>query len=278
MLTPIFAGLLLLGSLGCTEKDPKVVVTSLPVSDKGWSFDTTPVWADEFDAPGKPDPTRWTYDVGGGGWGNNELQYYTQGDNVDIADGICTITAKKEIREGAQYTSTRMVTRGLGDFTYGRFEARLQVPSGRGTWPAFWMLPTDRVYGDWPKSGEIDIMEHVGYDPNVFHFSTHCEAYYFKQGNQKTSSLKVPTGTSEFHTYRTDWTPYSIKGFIDDQQIFEFDNQNGGYKVWPFDKRFHMLFNLAVGGDWGGASGIDASAFPQKMMIDYVRVYKMIDK
>lgn len=278
MLSPIFASFLLFSSLGCTQKDPEIVVTTLPVSDKGWTFETTPVWADEFDAPGKPDPTKWTYDVGAGGWGNNEKEYYTAGDNVDIADGVCTITAKREARDGAQYTSSRMVTRGLGDFTYGRVEARLQVPSGRGTWPAFWMLPTDRVYGDWPKSGEIDIMEHVGYDPNNFHFSTHCEAYYFKQGNQKTASLKVPTGTSDLHLYRVDWTPYSIKGFIDDVQIFEFDNQNGGYKVWPFDKRFHILLNLAIGGDWGGANGIDDSAFPQKMLIDYVRVYKMVEK
>jgi beta-glucanase (GH16 family) len=140
------------------------------------------------------------------------------------------------------------------------------------------MLPTDFAYGEWPKSGEIDIMEHVGYDLNKVHITMHTEAYYFKINTQKSATKVIPTATTEFHLYRVDWTPYSIKGYIDDLQIFEFINEGKGYKVWPFDKRFHLLLNIAVGGDWGGAQGIDQMAFPAAMEVDYVRVYKMINK
>lgn len=280
MLTPLFWTLLALGGPACTEKDPVVTVKTTVVKDKGWTFETTPVWADEFDYNGKPNPAKWAYDVGASGWGNNEKQYYTSGDNSDVANGMLTITAKKESREGAKYTSSRMVTRNLGDFTYGRIEAKMKLPSGRGTWPAFWMLPTDYAYGNWPKSGEIDIMEHVGYDPNVVHITTHCEAYYFKLGNQKSASKKVDNATTDFHTYRVDWTPYAVRGYIDDftTPVFEYVNQNNGYATWPFDKRFHLLLNIAVGGDWGGAQGIDDNIFPATMLVDYVRVYKMIEK
>ena len=263
----------------CTEKEPEITASNvLPVSDKSWAFDTAAVWSDEFSGTGKPDPAKWSYDVGASGWGNNEKEYYTNGANADVSNGTLKIIAKKETIEGGTYSSTRMVTKGKGDFLYGRFVARMKLPAGKGTWPAFWMLPTDYAYGDWPKSGEVDIMEHVGYDPNVIHISTHCAAYYFKIGNQKTSTLTVPTATSDFHNYRIDWTPYAIRGFVDDTQIFEFTNQNNGYASWPFDKRFHLLLNLAVGGDWGGAQGIDDGAFPSTMEVDYVRVYKMIDK
>jgi beta-glucanase (GH16 family) len=191
-----------------------------------------------------------------------------------------TITAKKEAKGDAKYTSGRMVTRGLADFTYGRFEARIKLPTGRGLWPAFWMLPTDRAYGDWPKSGEIDILEQVGYDPNTINISTHCEAFYFKLGNQKTATKVVPTATSDFHIYRVDWTPYAVRGYIDQDStpVFEYTNKSLGYSTWPFDKNFHMLLNVAVGGDWGGAKGIDDSIFPAKMAVDYVRYYKMLPK
>ena len=128
------------------------------------------------------------------------------------------------------------------------------------------------------KSGEIDIMEHVGYDQNNVHFSTHSEAYYFLINTQKTSTKIIPTASTEFHKYRVDWTPYAIRGYFDDVKVFEFVNEGTGYKAWPFDKRFHILLNLAVGGNWGGAKGIDDSIFPQQFEVDYVRYYKMIDK
>jgi len=266
--------------IACTEKDTVNITQSAEtnVEDKGWTFETTPIWQDEFDVNGAPNAQRWGYDVGGGGFGNNEKQYYTNGSNVNINNGILTIEARKEIYQGSDYTSCRLITKGTGDFLYGRFEAKMKLPSGRGTWPAFWMLPTDNEYGNWPKSGEIDIMEHVGYDPNKVHQSVHTGAYNHKIGTQKTASTVINTAMSDYHVYRVDWTPYAVRGYIDDVKIFEFVNGNSGFAAWPFDKRFHLLLNLAVGGDWGGANGIDPTVFPAKLLVDYVRVYKMIPK
>lgn len=269
--------------LSCSGKGDSDTTTN-PVSpqgpvDKHWTFETTPAWADEFDYTGLPDNTKWGYDIGGGGWGNNELEYYTNSpDNASVANGKLTITARKEVKENRNYTSARLVTRGKGDFLYGRFEIKAKLPAGKGTWPAIWMLPTDWAYGDWPKSGEIDIMEHVGYDQDVIHISAHTEAYYFRINTQKTSVKKIQNASTEYHVYRMDWTPYALRGYIDDQLIFEFINEGKGYKVWPFDKKFHLLLNLAVGGDWGGAQGMDESIYPVSMDVDYVRVYKMIEK
>lgn len=276
----IIACLLLL--IACSGKGDSIAVTPVtpqgPI-DSGWTFATTPVWADEFDYTGLPDRTKWGYDIGGSGWGNNELEYYTDSiSNASAANGILTITAKKEVKGGRNYTSARLVTKGKGDFLYGRIEVKAKLPSGKGTWPAIWMLPTDWAYGDWPKSGEIDIMEHVGYDPNVVHISSHTGAYYFKINTQKTSTKKIDNATTAFHVYRMDWTPYALRGYIDDQLIFQFVNEGKGYTVWPFDKKFHLLLNVAVGGDWGGAQGIDETVFPAAMQVDYVRVYKMINK
>jgi beta-glucanase (GH16 family) len=270
---------LAIASLGCTEKDP--TPPSAPktfVEDKGWEFETTPVWTDEFDNNGKPSTSKWVHEVGGGGWGNNELQYYTNQNNSQIANGVLTITARKEDFENRKYTSTRMISRNVGDFLYGRVVSRIKLPKGRGTWPAFWMLPTDSEYGVWPRSGEIDIMEHVGYRPGEVHASVHTEAYNHSINTQKTNKTMVPTFDSEFHDYRVDWTPYSIKGFVDGVQYFEFVNSNTGSKAWPFNKRFFIILNIAVGGNWGGAQGVDDSIFPATMEVDYVRVYKMIEK
>ncbi|RIJ42797.1 glycoside hydrolase family 16 protein [Pontibacter oryzae] len=264
----------------CSSSDsPKPVIT-LPKAptDQNWTFESTPVWADEFDYNGAPDQNKWGYDIGGSGWGNNELQYYTNlTSNASVADGKLTIIARKETKENREYTSARLVSKGKGDFLYGRFEIRAKLPTGKGTWPAIWMLPTDWAYGNWPKSGEIDIMEHVGYDQNKIHVTVHTEAYNHSKGTQKGNSKVIPTASSEFHTYRVDWTPYAVRGYIDGAPVFEFTNEGKGYTSWPFDKRFHILLNLAVGGDWGGAQGVDASVFPQAMEVDYVRVYKMKD-
>jgi beta-glucanase (GH16 family) len=277
LVVPFFSliGLLFLGA--CTEKDEDTVVKITPIEDKAWKFSDTPVWADEFDGSGSPDPTKWGYEVGNSGWGNNELQYYTKGENASVANGKLTIEARKEDRSGAKYTSTRMLTRNLKDFLYGRFEASIKIPPGRGTWPAFWMLPSDNAYGNWPKSGEIDIMEHVGYDPNKVHISVHTEAYNHLIRTEKTSSKVLPTAISEFHKYRVDWTPYSVRGFVDDVQVFEFINKNTGYSSWPFNKKFFLILNIAVGGNWGGAQGVDDGIFPTKMEVDYVRVYSLVN-
>jgi len=264
-----------------TKQDEAIILPPKPVEivDKQWSFEAAPNWVDEFDYTGLPATNKWDYDLGGSGWGNNEKQLYTNTlNNVSVADGKLTITAKKENMNGMAYTSTRLVTRGKLDVLYGRIEVRAKLPTGRGTWPAIWMLPTDRAYGDWPKSGEIDIMEHVGYDQNTVHFSTHSEAYYFKINTQKTSKKLIPDASTAFHDYRVDWTPYAIRGYFDNTLVFEFTNEGKTYKEWPFDKRFHILINLAVGGDWGGAQGIDDSIFPQKFEVEHVRYYKMIEK
>lgn len=240
-------------------------------------FSSQPIWADEFNVEGLPDPTKWSYDIGRGaeGWGNKELQYYTdkRAENAYVSNGTLKIRAIKEAYEGSEYTSARLVSKNKGDFRYGRFEVRARVPEGRGTWPAAWMLPTDKKYGGWPKSGEIDILEHVGYDPDVVHISVHTQDYHHSIGTQKTAFRKIDDARSKFHTYRVDWTPTHIRGFVDDVQLFEFKNEGKGPNAWPFDQSFHWILNLAVGGNWGGQKGLDEAAFPAEYEVDYVRVY-----
>jgi beta-glucanase (GH16 family) len=239
------------------------------------------VWSDEFNYNGLPDPKKWDYDVGGHGWGNKELQFYTASrkENARVEDGHLIIEARKESWEGRDYTSARLVSRGKGDWTYGRFEVSAKLPSGRGTWPAIWMLPTGWTYGSWPSSGEIDIMEHVGFDADVIHTSIHTRAYNHTINTQKTAQLKVPNSRSDFNVYAVEWTPDEIRGFVNDQQLFSFRNERltntaADYKPWPFDKPFHLLLNLAVGGTWGGQQGVDATIWPQRLEVDYVRVYQ----
>ncbi len=254
------------------------VLQPQPPQDKNWAFETTPTWSDEFNYTGAPETSKWGYDIGGHGWGNNELQYYTNSlQNAKVENGKLTITARPETMGTNTYTSARLVTKGKGDFLYGRVEVSAKLPAGKGTWPAIWMLPTDWAYGDWPKSGEIDIMEHVGYDPNNVLFSVHTMDYNHSIGTQKSGGKLIPTAIGAFHKYRVDWTPYAVRGYFDDEQVFQFVNEGKGYSKWPFDKRFHLLINLAVGGNWGGAQGIDPTAFPASFEIDYVRVYKMIE-
>jgi beta-glucanase (GH16 family) len=260
------------------EPQPFIIQPTAP-QDLNWRFESTPVWADEFDYTGQPDPNKWGYDIGGTGWGNNELQYYTDRlSNASVGDGTLKITARKENVENREYSSARLVTKNKGDFLYGRFEFRAKLPTGVGTWPAIWMLPTDWAYGGWPKSGEIDVMEHVGYDQNKVHITVHTEAYNHGKNTQKGKTRIVETASTAFHLYRVDWTPYAIRGYIDNIPVFEFINEGKGSDVWPFDKRFHLLMNIAVGGNWGGQQGVDPSVYPQTLEVDYVRVYKMIEK
>lgn len=256
-------------------KKPNVKPKHARVSDKVYTFENTPIWSDEFTNAGGLDLSKWGYDLGGNGWGNGELQYYTEGKNLHIHNGMLTIEARKENLGSNHYTSTRISTKGKGDWLYGRFEMKAIVPTGKGTWPAFWMLPTDNAYGIWPNSGEIDIMEHVGYDPNRIHSTVHTLDFNHMKGTQVGNQLSIPTATTDFHVYRVDWTPDYVRGFIDDKQYFEFKNSGKGFGAWPFNKRFHLLVNLAVGGGWGGKEGVDPAAFPVEYKIDYVRVYKM---
>ncbi len=271
-----FWSLLITFFVSCTEKTEIPIVTPKePVVDKNWAFESTPVWEDNFSGT-TIDGSKWAYETGGSGWGNNELQNYTAGQNASILNGNLVIEAKRENSNGREYTSTRMITKGKGDFLYGRFEIRAKLPRGRGTWPAIWMLSTDNQYGSWPSSGEIDIMEHVGYDPGKIHASIHTSDYNHTKNTQKTASKMVADAMDAFHIYRVDWTPYAVRGFVDGVQYFEFVNNGKGFTAWPFDKRFHLILNIAVGGNWGGAQGVDNTIFPAKMEVDYVKVFKMI--
>ncbi len=253
-------------------------------AQKDYSSITTPtgtwelVWNDEFNYTGLPDSTKWSYDTDGNawGWGNNEAQWYTKADhsNAWVDAGILTITALKQEMEGKAYTSARLITKGKGDWLYGRFEIRAKLPTGRGTWPAIWMLPTDWEYGGWPKSGEIDIMENVGYDPDTIVGSAHTQTYNHVAGTQKNARIYFPDSYKDFQTYSLEWDANEYRLYLNDKHYFTFRNEKTGPDEWPFDKRFHILLNLAVGGNWGGMQGIDDSLFPHRFEIDYVRVYK----
>lgn len=278
----VFILLLVITGLACSPNSsppgPSNVQPKTPEAKK-YSFKTEPIWADEFEYTGLPNPEKWGYDIGGSGWGNNELQYYTnKPENASLAEGMLTITARREPTEGREYSSSRLITKNKGDFLYGRFEIKARLPTGKGTWPAIWMLPTDWEYGGWPKSGEIDIMEHVGYDQDRVHITVHTEAFNHGIGTQLGQNKIIRGASSDFHLYRVDWTPADIKGYIDDQLVFTFINSGKGYKEWPFDKRFHLLLNIAVGGNWGGAQGVDPDVYPQSMVIDYVRVYELVEQ
>lgn len=261
----------------CSKKNTGTASTPNPSppssTPPSWSFETTPVWIDDFSTT-NVDASKWTFETGGNGWGNNELEYYTNGDNAVVENGILKIIAKKETVGGRNYTSSRMITKNKGDWTYGRFEIRAKIPKGVGTWPAIWLLATDNAYGGWPNSGEIDIMENVGFDQDNIHFTVHNKTY--NGGNGKGATHLTPGASNDFHIYRCDWTPSGIRGFIDGDQYFEYANLNSGFATWPYDQKFFMILNVAVGGNWGGLQGVDDTSFPAAMEIDYIKVYKWI--
>lgn len=245
------------------------------ISSDKWKFESTPVWSEEFNYSGLPDTSKWILQTGGDGWGNNELQYYTSIGNAYVNDGVLKITALLKKRKERGYTSARIITKHKAEWKYGRVEVRMKLPKGRGTWPAVWMLPAQQ--SDNAVDGEIDIMEHVGYDQDKVHFSVHTKANNAYSKNEKTSAVTIANASEEFHTYRMDWAPYGIKGFVDDEEYFEYPNEHKGNTHWPFNKKYFMIINLAIGGDWGGAKGIDKKIFPAEMEVDYVRVYKFLE-
>jgi beta-glucanase (GH16 family) len=246
--------------------------------DSGWSFETTPSFSDEFNYNGTPDTSKWGYDLGGGGWGNQELEYYTDSlKNAYVSNGMLHINALNQIMGKALYTSARMVSKNAGSLLYGRIEVSAKLPSSpKGAWPAIWMLPNTDAYGSWPNSGEIDIMEQVSFDPLNVHFSVHNSVNY--GGNSHTETTTIPTDTSAFHKYRLDWTPYALRGYYDDIEVLTFVNPGTGSNQWPFDQPFHLLMNIAIGGSWGGSQGVDGHVCPATMLVDYVHFYKMIHK
>jgi len=229
------------------------------------------IWSDEFNYTGSPESTKWNYNIGRGdnGWGNGEAQYYTSRlENVKVEDGYLTITAKKENYEGAEYTSTRLLTQGKFDFTYGKVEVRAKLPIGAGTWPAIWMLGDSFSTVGWPASGEIDIMEQTGADKN----NTLGTCHWFDSGTNANASYgettAVTNASSEFHIYSLEWTEDSLKIFVDDVKFYELAN-NGDL---PFNDNFFMILNVAMGGSLGGT--IDAGFTEDSMEVDYVRVYQ----
>jgi beta-glucanase (GH16 family) len=236
------------------------------------------VWSDEFNYNGLPDSSKWIYDTEGNsvGWGNQEEEFYTIGrkENAWAKNGILDITAIKENFEGKKYTSARLVSKA--DWKFGRIEVRAKLPNGRGTWPAIWMMPGGWSFkdGNWPTIGEIDIMEQVGWDLNVIHASAHSKDYQWQAATQKTAVIKVPDATEKFHNYIFEWSPEVMKAYVDDSCYFVYENEGLGESKWPYNKPFYLILNVAVGGAWGNIKGIDESAFPQTMEIDYVRVYQ----
>lgn len=237
------------------------------------------VWNDEFNKNGLPDSENWGYDVGGGGWGNNERQEYMAKDlkTARVDDGSLIITAFLiNGTSGKSYRSARLVTRGKHAWKYGRIEMRAKLPAGRGIWPAFWMLPEEWNYGNgsWPDNGEIDIMEYVGYDPDVIHGTVHTNKRNHLLGTQAGASMQVGGVENEFHVYALEWDAEMISIYVDGYKYFEYPNEGQGWEYWPFDKEFHIILNTAIGGNWGGAQGVDDTIFPQEFVIDYVRVYQ----
>ncbi|MBD0778687.1 glycoside hydrolase family 16 protein [Maribacter sp. ANRC-HE7] len=231
------------------------------------------IWSDEFDTDGAPDTTKWTYDIGTGsnGWGNNESQYYTNRvDNVTISEGTLKITAKKESYEGSEYTSARMKTQDLFEFTHGRVDVRAKLPAGGGTWPALWMLGANFETVNWPACGEIDIMEHVGNDEGTVHGSIHNASSSGATVN--TGETTVSDATSEFHVYSVNWSEDEISFLVDDEIFYTYSPDPKDGDTWPFDTDQFIIMNVAMGGNFGGA--IDASFTEATMEVDYVRVYQ----
>ena len=242
------------------------------VSGHSWRW----VWGDEFDYRGLPDPARWDYEVGY--IRNQELQYYTQAreENAHVADGHLVITARQDDYQGHRYTSASLHTKGKASWIYGRIEVSARLPTGVGMWPAIWMLGTNIDQVGWPRCGEIDIMENVGFDPHRIHVNVHTEAYNHVLGTNKGTSLYLREPYADFHVYAIEWFPDRIDFFVDDQRVFTYENEGMGDAVWPFDRPLYLILNAAVGGMWGGQYGVDDTIFPQDYVIDYVRVYELI--
>jgi beta-glucanase (GH16 family) len=242
------------------------------------------VWADEFDVGGLPDPNKWGYDTHRNriGWHNQEKQYYAneRSKNTRVENGSLIIETHQEelpdLRDwnNQAYSSGRLLTSGRASWTYGGFEIRAKLPCGRGTWPAIWLLPAQSSLR-WPDGGEIDIMEHVGFDEGVVHGTVHTGAYNHVKNTQKAATTNLPDLCKAFHRYQLVWTKDALTIGVDDRHYFRFANDGEGeLATWPFDRPMYLLLNTAVGGSWAGRNGIDDAVFPVRFEIDYVRVWQ----
>ncbi|MEO0423041.1 MAG: family 16 glycosylhydrolase [Pseudomonadota bacterium] len=267
------------------------VLSALSVRQAEPAIGWTLAWRDEFDGE-RLDDARWTPDLWPARKVNDEDQVYTDRPrNLRLANGHLIIEAHRETYENGQYTSARIHSQGKGDLLYGRIEVRARLPQGQGTWPAIWMLPSDPFRyatkcsdGDWqgndacdawPNSGEIDIMEHVGYQMGHVHGTVHNEAYYWAKWEQRKGRIILDEVDRRFRAYALEWTPERIDAYVDDTHYFSYVNEHDGWRSWPYDHPYHVILNLAVGGAWGRAGGpIDDAVFPQQLVVDYVRVYE----
>lgn len=236
----------------------------------GWRL----IWGDEFDHTGAPDPAKWNYERGR--VRNHEAQFYTadRRENARVEDGQLILTARREPWSGADYTAASVVSLGNFSFRYGRLEIRAKLPAGRGTWPALWLLGENMKQVGWPRCGEIDLMENVGFDPDKLHFTVHTGAFNHVKRTGVGRAITAPRAHEDFHTYGLLWTAERLEFFFDGNKVHEFANDGQGIDHWPFDAPAYLLMNFAVGGDWGGQQGIDAAIFPQEFRIDYVRVWQ----
>ncbi|UPQ78046.1 glycoside hydrolase family 16 protein [Flavobacterium azooxidireducens] len=266
LLTLTVLGLVLSFS-SCNEDDTQTVVTKFNL-----------VMEDNFDVDGAPNPAIWSYETGRGtnGWGNNELQFYTdRPENVIVQNGYLIITAKQEAFGGANYTSARLKTQNLFDQKYGRFEARIKLPLGQGLWPAFWMLGSNIDQDGWPKCGEIDIMEYLGNSPTKILGTLHGPGFSGAESIGKTYTLRNSRFDDKFHVFGVEWSENHINWYVDDvlyNQITRKQVEDEGGE-WVFNNSFFMILNMAVGGDLPGSPNANTS-FPQRMLVDYVRVYQ----
>jgi beta-glucanase (GH16 family) len=269
-----------------------MVIRKTPNDPRNWQL----MWNDEFAQDGLPDASKWQHNVWPARKVNSEDQAYTNREkNARVENGMLIIEAHKEKFEQAEYTSARLHNSGSGDFLYGKVEVRARIPRGQGTWSAIWMLPSNpykyatscapgedwqgsRTCDAWPNSGEIDILEHVGYDMQVVHGTVHTKAYYWVNGEQRKASVEGRNVDKEFHLYSMEWSPEHIIVSFDDAPYFYYKNEGSGWRAWPFDHPYNVILNLAIGGSWGRAGGpIDASIFPLRMEVDYVRIYQLAE-
>lgn len=271
---------LLLASVTFSCEQPEDVAGCQFPTDLENSYEL--VWNDEFE-DASIDDSKWSYDLGDGcdigicGWGNNELEYYTdRSENAYLSDGKLVIEARKEtplyLNQHA-YTSARMVTRGKADFRYGRVDVKARLPVGQGLWPAIWMLPTDYAYGGWPRSGEIDIMEYVGSEPDRVFGTIHYGHDYWRFTTEGYTKEEGPNFSEDFHVFTLLWNEDCIMMMVDGQKVSGPHSRSTTLPTtWPFDQNFHLLLNVAVGGTLPG-NPTPSTQFPQKMEVDYVRVY-----
>jgi beta-glucanase (GH16 family) len=267
---------LLLILLACVTREsvPPPGLTTAPPDTLAPSAYTKLVWSDEFNGS-QIDRSKWEHEVNDKGGGNNELQFYTaEPANSYLKNGNLVIEARKETYQTRQYTSARMRTRNRGDWKFGKIEVRAKIPKGQGIWPAIWMLPTDEVYGGWPRSGEIDIMEIVGHEPHKLYGTVHFGPAW-PDNKMKGDTLVRTTGTyaDDFHVYSIVWDKDMIRWYLDGRKYFSVQPADLAPQRYPFNERFHLILNVAVGGNWPGNPD-STTVFPQHMLVDYVRVYQ----